>query len=639
MDFTCPFDTYIYVEYAQWGRDNEITCNTTSKNVTNTCDSGSGALNVMIEKCDGLNRCSVYASINEFGDPCESRTAMYLIVEYSCKPKFYDILVCQDSGKLPITCPKNQVISARGAFFGRANMNTTCPSIDATPVSNCTADFPTTIMGYLCDGKRDCEVDATTTIFGDPCPDSYKYLSGTYSCEECKNEEDDIECEMAAMEGDCDAENSADWMRMNCRKACTKCQYEPPANENRWFNDSQCDSWTESGECDTNPIWMLAYCKASCLGLNLKTPCTNKVTSNNSCTTWESQGECLSNVYWMFPNCTRDCFHCELDQTDVVECKNRYSDPDECDKWAAYGECQRNPGFMMANCLKSCLQCDADPICDNEYPDGWCQSWATQGECQNNVVWMHQNCWKACMQCDGAKECTNKQDDQTCTHWAKVGLISTRPQYMTTECWKTTSGCSGNTEVYDCLNTGDSDADCNYWQMIGECPARPDYLFQNCYEACSQCSKSPLTYVGNAPEPGLPEDMTAYRVVLLPQTFPEYAKLINFFGYFDKVGTAYMQVWRLVNGTFTLMYNQKASPDVTQTSQTIKVETCMMVQAGDYLGFADFSGSPIIGATEDKDGILTPHYFKGSTDAVPFATLSVNRKFSVGAGYSTTETC
>ncbi|ELU03446.1 hypothetical protein CAPTEDRAFT_227133 [Capitella teleta] len=636
--FVCPIDTYIYVEYAQWGRDNEFTCNETTKNVTNMCNSGSGALDTVISKCDGVNSCNLYASINEFGDPCESRTAMYLVVEYSCRRKYYDALVCQDSGRLPLTCPENQVISTQGAFFGRGNLNTTCPSVDGVPTNNCSADFPSTIFSFLCDGKRDCELEASTDLFGDPCPNSRKYLSATYTCEECTNDEDDIYCEIQAMEGECEA--NPDWMKVNCRKACTKCQSEPPTSENRWFNDTQCNEWTKAGECDKNPVWMFAYCKGSCLGLNSKTDCKNKPVHDANCGLWGTQGECLTNTNWMFPNCTRDCFHCEADQTDVVECKNRF-DTDQCDKWAAFGECGFNQGFMIPNCMKSCLGCKKDPVCVNVHDDDVCDYWASIGECWKNVVWMHQKCWKSCMQCDGPKECTNKNDDQTCEHWAAVGLISTRPEYMTTECWKTTSGCAGNTKVYDCLNTGDADADCDYWSMIGECGARPTYLYTNCYKSCSKCgdADNELVYIGNSPEPGLPEDMTAYNVILLPETFPVDAKLTNFFGYFHNISTVYFQIWRYENGSFVLKYNQQASPDVTMTSQTINVDSCMMVQAGDYFGFADFSGIPTIGATDDAQGIVAPHFYKGSTNAVPFSTLSINKKFSVGAAYSTTDTC
>jgi hypothetical protein len=114
--------------------------------------------------------------------------------------KYYDALVCQDAGKLPLTCPKNQVISTSNAFFGRGDLNTTCPSATKTPTDNCTADYSAAVFQYLCDGKfnqlrtfhqaltviagkRDCEIEANTDLFGDPCPDSRKYLSATYTCE------------------------------------------------------------------------------------------------------------------------------------------------------------------------------------------------------------------------------------------------------------------------------------------------------------------------------------------------------------------------------------------------------------------------------------------------------------------------
>jgi hypothetical protein len=64
-----------------------------------------------------------------------------------------------------------------------------------------------------------------------------------------------------------------------------------------------------------------------------------------------------------------------------------------------------------------------------------------------------------------------------------------------------------------------------------------------------------------------------------------------------------------------------------------------MVEAGDYLGFADFSGTPSIGATDYADGVIFPHYFKGSTNALGFATLAINKKFSYGAAYSTAAQC
>ena len=65
----------------------------------------------------------------------------------------------------------------------------------------------------------------------------------------------------------------------------------------------------------------------------------------------------------------------------------------------------------------------------------------------------------------------------------------------------------------------------------------------------------------------------------------------------------------------------------------------MMVQAGDYLGFSDFSGTPTIAARSEEDAFELPHMSKGSTNALPFVSLGISTKFSVGAGYSTYENC
>jgi hypothetical protein len=633
-------DSYIYIEYALWGRDNEYTCNETIFSVMNTCNSGSNAIDTMIEKCDGQNSCMVSASINEFGNPCENRTGLYLAFEYSCRQKFYDVLACQDSGQLPLTCPKNQVISTSRGFFGRDNMNTTCPTTTQVATDNCTAEYAGRVFQYLCDGKRDCEIEASTRLFGDPCPDSRKYFSGVYTCEECANIEDDLICEMYAMDGEC-AKNP-EYMFDNCRKACTKCEFEPPMCENRWFNDTQCNIWAEKGECDSNPAWMFLYCKGSCIGCNKKTDCINKYTFNNSCTSWESQGQCLSNTNWMFPNCTNDCFHCNLDNANIVECKNRYDDH-YCAFWAGYGHCESNAGFMMTNCLKTCLQCEEDPVCENKYGDDQaCQDWANKGECAYNLLWMHKNCWKACMACEGQRKCENKQkDDATCEHWAKTGLIATQPQYMTRECWKTTSGCAGNPKVQDCLNSGDADADCDFWSFTYECGASPDYMYSNCYKGCTQCDEEEyaLKYVGNPPEPGLPDKVTAYRSIVLPGQIPQFAMLSHFFAYFNSVNPVFFQIWRWVNGTLVLQYSQKFTPDVAMTVQAVKAEICFYVYAGDKFGFADFGGTPTIGATDFEDNIYATHYFKEATNTVPMSTFNIGKKFSAGLAYAPGKTC
>jgi len=33
---------------------------------------------------------------------------------------------------------------------------------------------------------------------------------------------------------------------------------------NRHENTSECEKWTEQGECEKNPVWMGAHCRVAC---------------------------------------------------------------------------------------------------------------------------------------------------------------------------------------------------------------------------------------------------------------------------------------------------------------------------------------------------------------------------------------
>ena len=77
--------------------------------------------------------------------------------------------------------------------------------------------------------------------------------------------------------------------------------------------------------------------------------------------------------------------------------------------------------------------------------------------------------------------------------------------------------------------------------------------------------------VGNAPEPGMALPASAYRTILMPETFPVYAKLTHFVAFFATVNPVHLQIWRqnYTDYTFTLLYSQRAMPDVTFTAQTV----------------------------------------------------------------------
>lgn len=40
------------------------------------------------------------------------------------------------------------------------------------------------LNNFSCDGHPSCSINATNSVFSDPCPGTYKYLEVEYSCPE-----------------------------------------------------------------------------------------------------------------------------------------------------------------------------------------------------------------------------------------------------------------------------------------------------------------------------------------------------------------------------------------------------------------------------------------------------------------------
>ncbi|CDQ91573.1 unnamed protein product, partial [Oncorhynchus mykiss] len=49
--------------------------------------------------------------------------------------------------------------------------------------TNCLSQSTTSIMAERCDGKRQCIVKVSNSVFGDPCVGTYKYLDVAYTCD------------------------------------------------------------------------------------------------------------------------------------------------------------------------------------------------------------------------------------------------------------------------------------------------------------------------------------------------------------------------------------------------------------------------------------------------------------------------
>uniref|UniRef100_A0A914HQA3 ShKT domain-containing protein n=1 Tax=Globodera rostochiensis TaxID=31243 RepID=A0A914HQA3_GLORO len=85
------------------------------------------------------------------------------------------------------------------------------------------------------------------------------------------------------------------------------------------YNEHECCSvWAQKGECQQNPGYMSAWCKASCQkcqpDYDLYQECNNR---HPNCQTWTSQGQCQRNQFWMAENCRQSCGKCRVSRQQV----------------------------------------------------------------------------------------------------------------------------------------------------------------------------------------------------------------------------------------------------------------------------------------------------------------------------------
>ena len=93
---------------------------------------------------------------------------------------------CEKSGSRRVTihCPVNQTIVIVDAMYGRKNLKL-CPwseFIKPRISTECDAFNSALIVGSKCQGRQSCTVYARNSVFGDPCPETRKYLEVIYQC-------------------------------------------------------------------------------------------------------------------------------------------------------------------------------------------------------------------------------------------------------------------------------------------------------------------------------------------------------------------------------------------------------------------------------------------------------------------------
>lgn len=91
------------------------------------------------------------------------------------------VVTCEDQ-QLDIGCGREEVINVISAMYGRTD-NHTCSNETNPATTSCRAKHATEIVRGQCQGKNECIVTASNSVFGDPCFGTLKYLTVTYKCQ------------------------------------------------------------------------------------------------------------------------------------------------------------------------------------------------------------------------------------------------------------------------------------------------------------------------------------------------------------------------------------------------------------------------------------------------------------------------
>ena len=84
--------------------------------------------------------------------------------------------------ELQLTCEPGTVISPVRANYGRFSIKTCNPTGNSGWSTRCIQPTSLRQVSTLCTGQTACSIDVTSSVFGDPCPGTYKYLEVHYTC-------------------------------------------------------------------------------------------------------------------------------------------------------------------------------------------------------------------------------------------------------------------------------------------------------------------------------------------------------------------------------------------------------------------------------------------------------------------------
>ncbi|KAK7930450.1 hypothetical protein WMY93_006845 [Mugilogobius chulae] len=179
----CDQGQVIRVTLADYGRRDSTTCSAGRRQfeVRNT-NCVLSVTDKVAQICNNQNSCNVRAENFEFGDPC-GHTYKYLTISYTCvASSLVTSIICEKS-TANLRCGQSKVIRVALAVYGRTDSTTCSAGRSQSEVrnTNC-ARSVTDKVAQFCDNSIGCKVRARSSLFGDPCGGTYKYLKISYTC-------------------------------------------------------------------------------------------------------------------------------------------------------------------------------------------------------------------------------------------------------------------------------------------------------------------------------------------------------------------------------------------------------------------------------------------------------------------------
>ncbi|XP_008413130.1 L-rhamnose-binding lectin CSL3-like [Poecilia reticulata] len=90
-------------------------------------------------------------------------------------------VACEES-VVQIECEENEIIFVINAKYGRSDQTTCSDGIPEDQTTNSACVSRADLVFQRCNGKSECSVLASSSVFGDPCAGTYKYLEVLYLC-------------------------------------------------------------------------------------------------------------------------------------------------------------------------------------------------------------------------------------------------------------------------------------------------------------------------------------------------------------------------------------------------------------------------------------------------------------------------